>query len=81
MGIIHSPNVGQLKKDSGGNFGNQNISHNKNNNMKFLILFILISFIWIAYEMWSAPMGEETEDGYREIRPPKKFKDLWRKRS
>ena len=48
--------------------------------MKYIILFFVVSTIWIAYEMWRAPMGEETENGYRESRPPKKFKDLWRKR-
>ena len=48
--------------------------------MKYIILFFVVSTIWIAYEMWRAPMGEETENGYRELRPPKKFKDLWRKR-
>jgi hypothetical protein len=45
------------------------------------IFFILIS-LWIAYEIWRAPLMEETEDG-RLItkRPTKKLSDLWRKRS
>jgi hypothetical protein len=49
--------------------------------MWYVIIALVISTLWIAYEMWSAPMGEETEKGYREIRPKKKFKDLWRKQS
>ena len=45
----------------------------------YILIALTVSFIWIAYEMWRAPMGEETEDGYREIKPAKKLKDLWRK--
>jgi threonine/homoserine/homoserine lactone efflux protein len=47
--------------------------------MKILGIVFFIFIIWMAFEMWRAPLGEETEDGYRQIRPPKKFKDLWRK--
>ena len=41
---------------------------------------MVISGLWMAYEIWRAPLMEETEDG-RLItkRPAKKFKDLWRK--
>jgi hypothetical protein len=49
--------------------------------MKILgILFVLIGF-WMAYEIWRAPLMEETDDG-RLItkRPTKKLSDLWRKR-
>lgn len=45
------------------------------------IFFILIS-LWIAYEIWRAPLMEETEDGKLITkRPTKKLSDLWRKRS
>ena len=42
---------------------------------------MVISGLWMAYEIWRAPLMEETEDG-RLItkRPAKKLSDLWRKR-
>jgi hypothetical protein len=48
--------------------------------MKILgVLFIMI-FLWITYEIWRAPLLEETENGnYRTKRPTKKLSDLWRK--
>lgn len=42
------------------------------------ITFILVG-VWIAFELWRAPVGEETEDGYKEIRPTKKISDLFKK--
>lgn len=54
---------------------------------KFLIMFyigiILILFsLWIAFEIWRAPLMEETEDGKLITKKPtKKLSDLWRKRS
>ncbi len=50
--------------------------------MKYIILFFTITTLWIAYEMWRAPLMEETDDG-RLItkRPARKLSDLWRKRS
>jgi len=51
-------------------------------NMKYIILLFTVTTLWIAYEMWRAPMMEETDDG-RLItkRPARKLSDLWRKRS
>ena len=47
-----------------------------------LILFSLLLWSWIAYEVWRAPMMRENEDGtYTTIRPEKKFKDLFKKKS
>lgn len=46
--------------------------------MKLVALLMFISGIWIAFEIWRAPMMEE-ETG-RIIKPGKKLKDLWRKR-
>jgi len=49
--------------------------------MKFIILLAIITTLWMAYEIWRAPLMEETEDG-RLItkRPTRKLSDLWRKR-
>ena len=43
---------------------------------------ILVGFsLWMAFEIWRAPLMEETEDGgLRTIRPAKKFSDLFKKR-
>ncbi len=48
--------------------------------MMILIIVIVVIFIWLSYEVWRAPLMEETEDG-RLItkRPTKKLSDLWRK--
>ena len=48
--------------------------------MKWLgIGFILIAF-WIAYELWRAPLMQETEDGKLITkRPTKKLSDLFKK--
>ena len=49
--------------------------------MWYLLLFFIPSTVWIAYEMWAAPHGEETEKGFRITKPRKKISDLWRKQS
>ncbi len=48
--------------------------------MKYFGLILLITSIWMAYEVWRAPLMEETDDG-RLItkRPTRKLSDLWRK--
>jgi len=43
-------------------------------------VLILVS-LWIAFEIWRAPYGEETEQGFKIIKPAKKLSDLWRKES
>ncbi len=45
--------------------------------MKFVGLFMVMTGLWIAFEMYRAPMMDE---GGRVIKPGKKLKDLWRKR-
>ena len=49
--------------------------------LKFYLFGMLFSAIWIAYEMYTAPTGEETEDGLKITKPGKKLSDLWRKQS
>lgn len=46
--------------------------------MIYFIIGIVGSFIWIAFEMWRAPMMDEKTG--RIIKPGKKISDLWRKR-
>jgi threonine/homoserine/homoserine lactone efflux protein len=50
--------------------------------MKYLLLFSAVLIIWMAYEIWRAPLMEETEDGKLITkRPTRKLSDLWRKQS
>ena len=44
-------------------------------------LILLVSTLWMAYEIWRAPLMQETEDG-RLItkRPTKKLSDLFKKK-
>jgi len=50
--------------------------------MKYLILIGILIVVWIAYEIWRAPLMIETEDGKLITkRPTKKLSDLWRKES
>lgn len=50
--------------------------------MKYLLLFSLVLITWMAYEIWRAPLMEETEDGKLITkRPTRKLSDLWRKRN
>lgn len=45
----------------------------------FVALFMLV-WVWIAYEIWRAPMMEETPDGdLITKKPAKKLGELWRK--
>lgn len=49
--------------------------------MKWIGLIFVLSTLWIVYEIWRAPLMEETDDG-RLItkRPEKKLRDLFRKK-
>lgn len=50
--------------------------------MKYLITTVIVTTLWIAYEIWRAPLMEERQDGKLITkRPTKKLSDLWRKRS
>jgi hypothetical protein len=46
----------------------------------FLAAILVFNIIWIGYEIWRAPLMEETEDG-RLItkRPRRKLSDLFKK--
>ena len=45
--------------------------------MKIFGVILILSALWIAFEMWRAPMMDEQTG--RIIKPGKKLKDLWRK--
>ena len=49
--------------------------------MKIVGIILCIVGIWMGYEIWRAPLMEETEDG-RLItkRPTKKLSDLFKKK-
>jgi shikimate kinase len=50
--------------------------------MKILGALFITIFLWITYEIWRAPLMEETENGeLKTKRPTKKLSDLWRKRN
>jgi len=41
----------------------------------------ILCFVWIAYEIWRAPLMEETDDGKLITkRPTKKLSDLFKKK-
>ena len=43
------------------------------------VSIVVAAVLWMAYEIWRAPLMEETEDGgLRIIRPTKKFTDLFK---
>ena len=49
--------------------------------IKLGILLIVIG-LWFAFEIWRAPLMEETQDGkLKTKRPTKKLSNLWQKRS
>jgi len=50
--------------------------------MKYMGLLLILTSIWMAYEIWRAPLMEETDDG-RLItkRPTRKLSDLFKKKT
>jgi hypothetical protein len=46
--------------------------------MEYLIIGIVGTYLWIAYEMWRAP---QMDDNGRIVKPGKKLSDLWRKQN
>jgi hypothetical protein len=49
--------------------------------MWYILSGMLISFIWVAYEMYTAPGGEQIPGkGFVKNKEGKKISDLWRKR-
>jgi hypothetical protein len=50
--------------------------------MKIVALFMILSGLWMAFEIWRAPLMEETADGkLKTKRPAKKFTDLFKSNS
>ncbi len=52
----------------------------KTNFMKYVALILVVTTVWTAYELWRAPLMEETDDGRLVTkRPTRKLSDLWKK--
>lgn len=48
--------------------------------MVTVIIYLIVVIIWTSYEIWRAPIMEETIDGELITkRATKKLSDLWRK--
>jgi hypothetical protein len=49
--------------------------------MIYFIIGIVGSILWMAFEMWRAPMLEEKKDGtWKTIKPTKSLKDLFKRK-
>lgn len=49
--------------------------------MNGIILLFILLWVWVGYEMWKAPLLEETDDGKLITkRPERKLKDLFKKK-
>jgi len=49
--------------------------------MNGIILLFILLWVWVGYEMWRAPLLEETDDGKLITkRPERKLKDLFKKK-
>lgn len=50
--------------------------------MGYVIIGIVGTFIWIAFEMWKAPLLKENSDGsWTTIRESKKIMDFFKKKN
>ena len=50
--------------------------------MEYVIIGIVGTFIWIAFEMWKAPLLKENPDGsWTTIRESKKIMDFFKKKN
>jgi hypothetical protein len=45
--------------------------------MKFVALFLIVSGLWMAFEIYRAPM---MDDNGRITKPGRKISDLWKKK-
>lgn len=44
-------------------------------------IILVVTSLWMAYEIWRAPLMQETEDGkLRTLRPTRKLSDLFKKK-
>ena len=49
--------------------------------MIYVIIGIIGTVLWMAFEMWRAPLLEEKNDGtWKTIKPTKSLKDLFRRK-
>lgn len=49
--------------------------------MEYILIGIIGTFIWLSYEIWRAPLMQETEDGKLITkRPARKLKHLFKKK-
>jgi len=49
--------------------------------MKYIAILMIISSLWMAFEIWKAPLMEQKDDGRLVIkRPEKKLSDLFKKK-
>lgn len=49
--------------------------------MKIFIVCYVLLIIWLAFEMWRAPvLLEKSDGGFKTIRPERKLSDLWKKK-
>ena len=48
--------------------------------IKYIAITMVVTGLWIAFEIWRAPLMQETEDGKLITkRPTKKLSDLFKK--
>ena len=45
--------------------------------MRYILLIASITTLWMAYEIWRAPMMDESG---KVLKPGKKLSDLWKKK-
>lgn len=43
--------------------------------MKYLLIAVVVLILWIAFEIWRAPL---VDHNYKVIKPAKKIKDLFK---
>jgi hypothetical protein len=49
--------------------------------MEYILIGVIGTFLWIAFEMWKAPLLRENPDGsYTTIRKEKKIMDFFKKK-
>jgi hypothetical protein len=49
--------------------------------MEYILIGVIGTFLWIAFEMWKAPLLRENPDGsYTTLRKEKKIMDFFKKK-
>ena len=50
--------------------------------MEYVIIGVVGTFLWMAFEMWKSPLLEENPDGsWRTIRKERKIMDFFKKKN